>query len=312
MPPSNSLGVTSNVPARRSLRTYTSRRPATPTVRVDLPGEVTMAVPTCHLMRWNFAMFLFHSTLAIVTLAAGKIDLRVQLYKTAIDFQRRNGTGWDLIPRYVPDGFLYFTILTGAFFVLSALFHLLNATVLKRLYISELERCRTPTRWVEYTLSAPLMIVLIAYSLGIRERSLIVAIATLIAVTMPFGYWVEVVSRPLSATRWSLPLRRRLFPWMVGHLPQAAAWGIIILQFYDGSVDPNDAAPWWVHLILWFEFVLFFSFGAASAVSQWSEPQYFYRGELAFQVLSLVSKGLLGSLLLANVLMLSRFEDVYE
>lgn len=314
MPSSSSLGVTTNASMPRSSKRSNSTWAPAPTpasTTVDPTEEVTITVPTCHLLRWNFGMFLLHSTLAIVTLTAGKIDLKVQLYKTAIDFQRRNGTGWDLIPRYVPDGSLYFTILTGAFFVLSALFHLLNATVLKKLYLSELERCRTPTRWIEYTLSAPVMIVLIAYSLGIRERSLIASIATLIGVTMPFGYWVEVISRPSSQTRWSLPLQRRLFPWVVGHIPQTAAWAIIILQFYDGSIDPNDSAPWWVHLILWFEFVLFFSFGAASALSQWSEPRYFYRGELMFQLLSLVSKGLLGILLLANVLMLSRFEDVY-
>ena len=84
------------------------------------------------------------------------------------------------------------------------------------------------------------------------------------------------------------------------------------MQFYDGNIDPTDSVPWWVHLILWVELALFFSFGAAAALAQWSTPDRFYRGELLFQVLSLVSKGLLGILLLSNVLMLSRFEDIYE
>lgn len=274
--------------------------------------DVRISIPRGTLLRWNFAMFLFHSSLAIVTLTVGKLDLKVQLYKTAIDFQRRNGTGWDLIPHYVPQGSLYFTVLTGSFFILSALFHLMNATLLRGLYLSELEQCRTPTRWIEYTLSAPVMIILIAYGLGIRERALIFAIAVLIGITMPFGYWVEVVARPISTTQWALPMYKRLFPWIIGHIPQVAAWLIIIVQFYDGNIDPNDSIPWWVHLILWFEFALFFSFGIASVISQWSQPQYFYRGELLFQVLSLVSKGLLGILLLSNVLMLSRFEDIYN
>lgn len=308
MPSSSSLGFVGNGAPTRRIGT----EPAPPVPLSSLETAAQIDVPQQLLVRWNFAMFLFHTTIAIITLTVGKLDLKVQLYKTAVVFQRRNGTGWDLIPEYVPQGSLYFTVLTATFFLLSALFHLLNVTVLRRFYFRELERCRTPTRWIEYTLSAPVMIVLIAYGLGIRERSLIFAIAALIAVTMPFGYWVELESRPSSATRWSRPLSRRLLPWLIGHLPQMAAWFIIILQFYDGNIEGTETAPWWVYFILWVELALFFSFGAASVVSQWSEPQYFYRGELVFQVLSLVSKGLLGFVLLANVLMLSRFEDIYE
>ena len=67
-----------------------------------------------------------------------------------------------------------------------------------------------------------------------------------------------------------------------------------------------------MYVILWAELALFFSFGLGSLVSQLAPPRYFYRGELLFQVLSLVSKGLLGGLLLSQVLMLSRFEEAYD
>lgn len=272
--------------------------------------DIAIDVPRRLLLRWNAAMVLFHSILAAVTLGAGRTDLKVQTYKTVLTFQRRNGTGFDLIPRHEPDGFLYLTILTATFFVLSALFHLLNATLLRRLYIGELQRCRTPTRWIEYTLSAPIMMLLIAYSLGLRERMLLLAVAALIATTMPFGYWIETRSRPVSLKAWATPLSHRLLPWWLGHIPQVAAWTIVIVQFY-GGIDSDSPVPWFVYVILWVEFVLFFSFGVASLLSQWSTPDRFYRGELLFQVLSLVSKGLLGILLLSNVLMLSRFDDVF-
>lgn len=265
---------------------------------------------------WNIAMFTFHSSLAAATLSLGKLDLRVPLYRTAIDFRRRgvNGTGvgWDLIPVYISSGELPFTVLTAIFFLLSAFFHLMNATVLRAFYLRELEECRTPTRWVEYTLSAPVMIVLVAYSLGIRDRATIVAIAALVAVTMPFGYWVETISRPETPEKWSLPFVSRMLPWLLGHIPQSTAWFLIIWQFYGESIDLDDSIPWFVHMILWGEFTLFFSFGVASVVSQWRPPKFFYRGELLFQLLSLISKGLLGILLLSNVLMLSRFEDIYS
>ena len=95
-------------------------------------------------------------------------------------------------------------------------------------------------------------------------------------------------------------------------MPQVTAWFLVVLQFYDAVVASTDAVPWFVHLILWAELILFFSFGFVQLYAQARPPKEYYRGELAFQVLSLVSKGVLGLILLTNVLMLSRFEDLYE
>lgn len=287
------------------------------------PYEV--AVPRRTLLLWNFAMFLFHSALATVTLVFGSQTLSVPLYKTVIDFvtlseeasgtmsgEAGSGDAWRLIPSLVEEGSLPFTNLVASFFILSAAFHLLNCTLWKEFYLKELSQCRTPTRWLEYFFSAPVMILLIAYTLGVRDRSLLFAIAVLIGVTMPFGYWTEQCARPVDDDTWKGSFSARIFPWVIGHVPQLAAWVFILLAFYDGTADTNDVIPWFVHLILWAELVLFFSFGFASLLSQWYPPKYFYRGELVFQVLSLVSKGLLGLLMITNVLMLSRFEELYD
>tara|TARA_B110001450_G_scaffold253822_1_gene278027 strand:- start:563 stop:1369 length:807 start_codon:yes stop_codon:yes gene_type:complete len=267
-------------------------------------------------------MFLLHTILATVTLVVGNNGLTVPLFRTRLDFRFTNETAsgemssgnarpWEIVPVYEEAGSLPFTWLVAIFFILSATFHLLNATALKFLYLSSLERCYSPTRWIEYTLSAPVMIVLISYTLGIRNQEVLFAQFVLIMITIPFGYWVEVVSRPKNQDEWKGGLLYRLYPWFIGHIPQIAVWFLIIATFYGGP-DQVDRAPWFVHLILWVELVLFFSFGAASVLSQWYAPRYFYRGEILFQVLSLVSKGLLGLILLTNVLMLSRFDDLYD
>lgn len=295
--------------------------PVIRTLRAEAAGPV---VPVCArelprntLRRWNLAMFLFHSVLATVTLTLGNIDLQVPTYKTLLDFVRYNTTDseevpWRLVPSLGKSWELPVTLLVAAFFLLSAVFHLLNATLLRHFYEEELILCRTPTRWTEYFFSAPIMIIIIAYTLGVRDRSVLLSTGVLVAVTMPFGYWTETIARPRTANTWTEPLSYRLFPWFLGHVPQTAAWLLIILQFYDSQADPSDTTPAFVHVILWSELVLFFSFGAAALLSQLMPPKYFYRGELLFQVLSLVSKGLLGGLLIANVLMLSRFEDIYD
>lgn len=282
------------------------------------------AVPARLLIGWNVAMGLFHAALAAVTLSVANVDLAVPAYGTDLKVTYYNETSkqfsddlpdegekiWKVTPVYVEHGELYPTLLTAAFFLLSSLFHFL-CVALSPFYLSELALCRTPLRWIEYSLSAPLMFVLIAYSVGVRSTSLLVAVAFLICVTMPFGYWTEVAARPASASEWADPLPRRLLPWIVGHVPQVVAWGIILSQFYDAGLDMSRI-PWFVHLIVWLELAFFFSFGGAALLSQLLPPRLFYKGELGFQALSLLSKGSLGIILITNVLMLSRFDDIYE
>jgi len=271
-------------------------------------------------------MFLFHTGLAVTTLVLGNRDLTVPLYKTVLDFKTRgeilsgestsggsaDGPAWELIPSYVQSGAIPITWFVATFFVLSAMAHLLNVTLLRRYYFSQLAKCCTPTRWIEYFFSAPVMMIIIAYMLGIRDRAVIISIAVLIAITMPFGYWVEHVARPKSSEEWHRPLRARLMPFFLGHVPQVTAWFLIVLQFYDGQADISDRAPDFVHVILWGELALFFSFGGAALYAQLQPPRRFYVGEIIFQILSLVSKGLLGALLIANVLILSQFEELYD
>lgn len=279
------------------------------------PPPPKMPVPERTLFLWNASMSLFHLTLAVVVLGVGKVDLTVRVYKTTVDFvdhELSSGVGFELIPYYKRSGALPLTVLVAAFFLLSSSFHFGNAVLWNRFYLDELRACRSPTRYTEYFLSAPLMMVVVAYSLGIRDRASLLMIAVLIAITMPFGYWTELLGRPRSLDEWTAPLAYRLFPFALGHVPQIAAWFVVAWQFYDGTFESEDVTPWWVHLILWAELLLFFSFGAACALSQVAAPRFFYRGELLFQTLSLVSKGLLGIVLLANVLMYSSFDEQFQ
>ena len=294
--------------------------------------EVAVRFPARVLFLWNGSMAGFHFLLLILTLSLAKLELTIPVYYTRLLFQvyanetfatvppgqeagellgEAEALAFRLMPVYRKAGDLPVTLATGLFFFLSFLFHALNATCLRSFYERELAACRSPTRWVEYSLSAPVMFLIIAYSLGVRSVELLSALCVLVCVTMFFGYWVEVNARPLSESRWEKTFAERLYPWALGHVPQVAAWAIVVAHLYAGA-DDLDRVPWFVHLVLWGELVLFFSFGAASIVSQYGPPSHFYKGELLFQVLSLVSKGLLGIVLLSNVLMLSRFDDIYK
>lgn len=303
--------------------------------KIVAPTQITarsstgLDIPERLLVRWNLAMAAMHGSLIIITLSLANWNLDAPIYRTSLQIEYRNGTdgnwtladdaprdggadrAWRVIPYHEEKGSINLTFLTAAFFFLSFFFHIGNATFWRRLYISELQHCRTPTRWVEYCLSAPVMFVLIAYGVGVRGRDVLLATATLISITMAFGHYTELRARPASRDRWELPLQKRLIPWVIGHFPQAIAWVLVLLQFYSNSWD-IDRVPDFVHVIVFSELALFWSFGVAALISQLFPPRSFYKGELMFQVLSLLSKGLLGILLLTNIIMLSRFDDIYD
>lgn len=307
--------------ARRALTKTLNEAPLVEVVSVPVPEKL--------ITYWNLAMAAFHMTFVIATLSLATPNLTVPVYRTSLQFEILlpngtfvvqhedefddvvNTTVFRLTPYYEETGSLHLTMLTVAFFLLSSLFHTLNATLLNDFYLRELRHCRTPTRWVEYSFSAPVCFVLIAYGMGVRSQGTLLATAGLICATMPFGMWTEVMARPVSQDRWASPLWVRLLPWLAGHVPQVIAWTVILLQFYDNGWNIGRV-PDFVHAILWSELALFFSFGAASLVSQLMPPRRFWYGEIGFQILSLVSKGLLGGLILGNVLMLSEFDEIYR
>jgi hypothetical protein len=278
--------------------------------RIVTDSIVTVPVNRYLMITLNITMAIFHSSLVFLTFFFGKIDLEGKLYKSEMLYNHST-PGFELIPTFSElENGLYLTVVTASFFIISALFHFGNATIWKNYYISELENCRAPTRWIEYFFSAAVMIVLISYGLGIRDVMLIFALAGLIATTMPYGYWTEYISRPKTLDEWNLPLRIRLTPYILGHIPQLTAWGVLIASFYDESDMEN--IPVFVHGILWGELALFFSFGFVQLGQQCSKPRHYVRGEIAYQILSFGSKGLLGGLLLANVLILSNFNEIYD
>ena len=283
--------------------------------RADVPSQL--------LRRWNLLMALFHLSLGAATLALGNLDLSVATFtlQNRLEYRTPNGTWtairpdgavdtertWRLWPTPELDGEILFTLATASFFLISALFHAGNGLLWRRFYEEQLRQCRSPTRWAEYTITAPLMFALIAYGMGLRSRAELVATAALVSATIPYGAWGEDAARPKSALEWCQPLWRRALPWALGHIPQTVAWVLVILKYQD----LDGKAPWFVDVILWSQFVLFYSFGGAVLVGLLLGPRSFWKQELGFQVLSLVSKGLLGALLLSNVLMLERFDDIY-
>ncbi|AEO98297.1 hypothetical protein EQVG_00212 [Emiliania huxleyi virus 207] len=261
------------------------------------------------LYKLNMIAFVLHLILAIVTGTVGNIHLSPPIYNTKVTFTYNSSdTGFYLDPYYVSYGGYPITALTLVFFVITAFFHLANATFLNDIYISSLELCFTPTRWIEYFITASLMSCTIAYLTGARSVLVIVGVCGLIASTMLFGFMSELYNRPMeNVDAWErTTFLKRSIPHFLGYVPYMFAWFMILYSFFGGG--GTCAAPTWVWIIIMGQFIQFSLFVIPQLYQLKNPPSKFVRGEYIFIFLSFFAKATLGINLLAGGITLENFD----
>jgi hypothetical protein len=187
--------------------------------------------------------------------------------------------------------------LTVAIFLgLSALAHFIVASpkFFPR-YSAGLAAQRNYFRWVEYSISSSVMIVLIAQVTGVSEISAIISIFGVNASMILFGWLQEKYENPGNGG-W--------LPFIFGCITGIVPW--IALLFYVFSIGgvSDTSAPAFVYGIVFTIFVFFNSFALVQwlqykKVGKWSE---YMRGERTYITLSLVAKSALAWQIFANTL----------
>jgi hypothetical protein len=181
----------------------------------------------------------------------------------------------------------------ATFSLLSAAFHLLVVSpwVFSR-YLTELSNHRNRFRWVEYSLSASLMIVLIAGIAGITDIAALVALFGVNAAMILFGWLMENTSRPGAGTIWT--------PFVFGSLVGIVPWVAITIYLVGaGSEMPGFVYGIFVSLFLLFNCFAVNQWLQYRALGPWRRPLY---TERVYIVLSLVAKTLLAWQIFANIL----------
>jgi hypothetical protein len=203
-------------------------------------------------------------------------------------------------PGTVPaDPAKLFEIPTGAavagFLLLSALAHAVVCTLWWRRYLADLSRSRNPARWVEYSLSASLMIVLIAQLTGISDVAALIALFGINASMILFGWLQEHYEQPGSGG-W--------LPFVFGCLAGIVPWLAIGIYLFSPGSTSDAEAPGFVYGI----FVSLFVFFNVFALNQWLQyrargrwADYLF-GERVYIVLSLVAKSALAWQVFAGTL----------
>lgn len=178
------------------------------------------------------------------------------------------------------------------FSALSAAFHFIVASPwgFPR-YRRDLAASRNRFRWVEYSFSASLMIVLIAAITGVTDVVALIALFGVNAAMILFGWLMETTNHQRPATNWT--------PFVFGCVIGIVPWFAILIYL----IGAGSGVPKFVYGI----YVSIFIFFNCFAVTQWLQYRArgkwadYLHGERAYIILSLIAKSLLAWQIYVNV-----------
>ncbi len=235
------------------------------------------------LRSWNLGAGSLHLVQGLVMLA---IASGVTLPVMSNFLQDQPGPGVRLFPEPQVLFDLPVALLVVGFLFLSALAHLLIATVGYGWYRRNLALGMNPGRWMEYAVSSSLMIVVISMLVGIYDVVALLAIAAVNACMILFGWVMEVHNQTTRKTNW-------LSYWF-GVFAGAVPW-VAIAIYLIGAGRGEVGPPTFVYFIF-VSIFLFFNVFAVNMVLQYRKVgpwrDYLY-GERVYILLSLVAKSLL-------------------
>ncbi len=183
----------------------------------------------------------------------------------------------------------------AAFLLLAALDHLLVASPgIVGWYERNLDRGVNYARWIEYSFSASLMVVLIATFAGVTDGRALVAVAGANAAMILFGLLMERINVDRERLDW--------LPFWLGCLAGVFPWLVIGISLIGSEID--GSVPGFVWGIFVSLFLLFNSF----AVNMWLQYRRigpwrnYVFGEWGYLVLSLIAKSALAWQIYAGAL----------
>jgi len=185
----------------------------------------------------------------------------------------------------------------AAFLLLAAADHLLMAAPrVRNWYETNLQRGVNYARWIEYSISASIMVVLIAMLTGISEITALIALFGVNTAMILFGLVMETVNSPGARVDWR--------PFWFGCIAGAVPWIAIGYQLVRSETATGGDVPTFVFAIFISLFVLFNSFAVNMALqyAQVGRWRSYLFGEKAYLVLSLVAKSALAWQVFAGAL----------
>ena len=229
------------------------------------------------LRKWNIGLSVLHAAQAVLILVMTS-DFAITVTST----YPQGPPGTRLA---TPEGLFRVAIgpAIAVFLLLAAIDHFATGTFARRTYERDLGQGINRFRWVEYSLSATLMVLLIAAYSGITDIAAVIAIGGANIAMILFG-WLQERMNPHGRTSTTM------MPFWFGTVAGIAPWVAIWV-----NVIGAPQVPGFVYGIVVVELVFFFSFGLNQwlqyrGIGRWRDYAY---GEKTYLVLSFAAKSLL-------------------
>ena len=270
----------------------------------------------------NLVCLVVHFSMAVVVLIRGaEIGDRMYVQLTTSAAVWTGGTSGTVFDQVIVGSVLSLRLdyLSAAFALVSAAAHLFVVSCSKFsigekhkkfnnwIYYDNLRNCLVWWRWVEYSISAPIMMIAMALTAGVYDVNVLGLLFFLQMCTMYFGWLTEWGARPAKQSWEIKSVWSRLLPFFFGVVPYTAAWVVFIAQF-NRNVYENEkrntsdrTMPSYVYAIVYSEVVIFSLFAIPLVVYQKKSPQHYWQSELWYSFLSLTSKTVLNGILLSSV-----------
>ena len=259
---------------------------------------------------------IINSVAVVVHLAFFFVTMAIANFETTnapLQFSRNQCYQLDekrffLKPVYSEQKHLSLPILLYLQFLSTALFHFFYAVDPN--YEQRIKEKNQWVRWVEYSISAPIVVCLISVSYGERDAHILAVVCTLTALSMLCAQFSEYSNKKNAVKDWS--------HFLVGVCLHLATWTLLLSRFWDTVVNTEcTGMPDFVYAIVVSQTVLFLLFAVVHYINilqrpitffffsgcRWDQCDLFYEGvEMSYILLSFVSKASLGTILLYYVL----------
>ena len=186
--------------------------------------------------------------------------------------------------------------LVALFLFLSAIAHFaISSPGIYEWYFKNLKKGINYARWIEYSLSSSVMIVIIGMLVGVYDLSTLILMFAINAVMIFCGMIMEVHNQTTKRTNW--------LSFIVGTFAGAIPWVVVALYLF-GSGGGENKAPDFVYYIF-FSIFLFFNSFALNMILQYKKvgkwEDYLF-GEKVYILMSLLAKSALAWQIFAGTL----------
>ncbi len=220
------------------------------------------------LRKWNISLAVIHGLQGVLILIlSGSSTLPVTTNYLAIDPLLSSG-GQPVLAAGTQTLFnVNLAYLVALFFFMSAIAHVVIATVYRKRYESDLKKGINKARWVEYSISASTMMVAIALLSGVYDFSSLLMIFVLDFIMNMMGLAMELWNQNTKKTNWFsyiIGCVAGIVPWFVFGiyhliflqqllllllvLKQLGFLLVLLQVYYDSFVVVQDLLDWFLYL----------------------------------------------------------------